>query len=96
MFFDDTSQDDDDNDERIIQAAILPTTIMEDALKASINFVEVCSQHTAYVTGRQTIESKIKTYKQSKCNYSILHLHVYVHINTQIVESFIAHRKIFS
>ena len=74
MFFSDTlekhqnSQDDDDHDddEIIIPAATLPTTITEDALKAAINFVQVCCQHTAYITGRQTIENEIKKYKQSR------------------------------
>lgn len=70
MFFDDRSEnrqdDDGDDDEIIIPAATLPTTITEDALKAAINFVEVCCQHTAYITGRQTIENEIKKYKQSR------------------------------
>ena len=69
MFFSDTCTSDDE--ERIIPATTLPTTLTEDALKAAINFVEVCCQHTAYITGRQTIENKIKKYKQSKCNYTL-------------------------
>jgi len=67
---------------------------MEDALKAAINFVEVCCQHAAYVTGRQTIENEIKKYKHSKFNYSqyciILHIHMH---NQSDSRSFIAHRK---
>ena len=77
MFFGDTCTSDDE--ERIIPTNTLPTTLTEDALKAAINFVEVCCQHTAYITGRQTIESEIKKYKQSKCNYTLNTLCVYAH-----------------
>ena len=71
MFFGDTLVDHEDgysegDDEATVITAPLPTTITEDALKAAINFVEVCCQHTAYVTGRQTIEKEIKKYKESK------------------------------
>lgn len=34
-----------------------PDTISLDAIKAAINFVEVCCQHTAYISGRGQIEN---------------------------------------
>ena len=71
MFFCDRSenhedrQDDDNDGEDIISTATPLTIIMESILKAAINLVDVCCQHTAYVTGHQTIENEIKKYKQS-------------------------------
>ena len=38
----------------------LPDTISQDAIKAAINFVEVCCQHTAYISGRGQIESELE------------------------------------
>ena len=38
----------------------LPDTISQDAVKAAINFVEVCCQHTAYISGRGSIESELE------------------------------------
>lgn len=64
MFFCDRSenhedrQDDDNDGEDIISAATPLTIITETTLKAAVNFVDVCCQHTAYVTGRQTMKSK--------------------------------------
>ena len=69
MLFCDTalSEDADDNDEfSIQQVETLPTSITPEAMKAAINFVDVCCQHTAYVTGQQTIENEVKKYQQSK------------------------------
>ena len=37
----------------------LPETISEDAIEAAIDFVEVCCQHTAYVTGRGDINTEV-------------------------------------
>ena len=38
----------------------LPDTISRDAIKAAINFVEVCCQHTAYISGRGEIENELE------------------------------------
>ena len=38
----------------------LPDTISQDAIKAAINFVEVCCQHTAYISGRGQIENELE------------------------------------
>lgn len=38
----------------------LSDTISQDAIKAAINFVEVCCQHTAYISGRGQIESELE------------------------------------
>ena len=38
----------------------LPDTISQDAIKAAINFVEVCCQHTAYISGRRQIENELE------------------------------------
>jgi len=37
----------------------IPQVISEDALKAALNFVEVCNQHLAYLSGRGQIEDAI-------------------------------------
>ena len=65
---DEESESIEDDNISIQQVETLPTTISSESLKAAINFVEVCCQHTAYVTGRKTIESEVKKYQQSKCN----------------------------
>lgn len=38
---------------------VIPQTISESALKAALNFVEVCNQHLAYLSGRGRIEDAI-------------------------------------
>lgn len=38
----------------------LPTVISEAAIDAAINFVEVCCQHTAYITGRGNINEELE------------------------------------
>ena len=38
----------------------LPDTISQDAAKAAINFIEVCCQHTAYISGRGQIENELE------------------------------------
>ena len=37
----------------------LPDIISESAIAAAIDFVEVCCQHTAYVTGRGDINTEV-------------------------------------
>ena len=41
----------------------LSDTIKEAPIRAAINFVEVCCQHTAYITGRGSIENDIQLMK---------------------------------
>ena len=36
------------------------TTVSEKAIKAAINFVEVCCQQTAYLTGRGEIDEELQ------------------------------------
>ena len=36
------------------------TTVSEKAFKAAINFVEVCCQQTAYLTGRGEIDEELQ------------------------------------
>jgi len=43
-----------------------PTIINADAIAAAINFVEVCCQHTLYITGRQLIADEVNKYKNTK------------------------------
>ena len=38
----------------------LPTVISEAAIDAAINYVEVCCQHTAYITGRGNINEELE------------------------------------
>ena len=44
----------------------LPSTITETAIKCAIDFVEVCCQHTAYLTGRGNIEQELKLIELGK------------------------------
>ena len=37
----------------------LPDTISDPALDCAIDFVEVCCQHTAYITGRGNIDEHL-------------------------------------
>lgn len=39
----------------------LPDVITDLAIKAAINFVEVCCQHTAYITGHGKIDEELET-----------------------------------
>ena len=38
----------------------LPATISDAAIQAAIDFVEVCCQHTAYITGRGNINEELE------------------------------------
>lgn len=38
----------------------LPNIIAPSAIEAAIDFVEVCCQHTAYITGRGTIDHELE------------------------------------
>jgi len=38
----------------------LSSTITEDSIRCAIDFVQVCCQHTAYLTGRGNIEEELK------------------------------------
>jgi len=44
----------------------LPSTITQEAIEAGIDFVEVCCQHTAIVTGRGNIEEELHFLKAGK------------------------------
>lgn len=44
----------------------LPSTITQEAIEAAINFVEVCCQHTAFVTGRGNIEEELRLLEAGK------------------------------
>lgn len=50
--------------------------ISEDAIKASIDFVEVCCQQTAYIAGRGKISQELEIYKTG--NYSLM---IMCHVN---------------
>ena len=50
----------------------LPDTITEMAIEAAIDFVELCCQHTAYITGRGNINNELDLVEAGKyyiCNY---------------------------
>lgn len=47
-------------DEHTIPVPIV-THISEDVIKAAINFVDVCCQHTAFMAGRGVISEEIST-----------------------------------
>lgn len=38
----------------------LPDVISNEAMAAAIDFVEVCTQQTAFIAGRDTIEQELK------------------------------------
>ena len=44
----------------------LPFVISEQAISAAIDFVEVCCQHTAYLTGRGSIAEELKVLESGK------------------------------
>ena len=44
----------------------LPDLISESAIEAAIDFVEVCCQHTAYVTGRGDITTEVDLVETGK------------------------------
>lgn len=52
----------------------LPETISESAIEAAIDFVEVCCQHTAYVTGRGDINIEV----------DLVEAGIYMHVNKTI------------
>ena len=76
MFFDDSAtihvnEEMDEETEQsmnmeIEQAEELPTSIHANAIAAAINFVEVCCQHTLYITGRQLIADEVNKYKHTE------------------------------
>ena len=41
----------------------LPSVITNEAIKASIDFVEVCCQHAAYLTGRGDLQQEFELLK---------------------------------
>ena len=45
----------------IDEDAPLPSTISNEAINAAIDFVEVCCQHTAYITGRGLIHEEVES-----------------------------------
>ena len=50
----------------------LPDTITEMAIEAAIDFVDLCCQHTAYITGRGNINNELDLVEAGKyyiCNY---------------------------
>lgn len=85
IFFDDSStihEKLDEETEQIIDMEIeqveeLPTIINADAIAAAINFVEVCCQHTLYITGRQLIADEVNKYKNTEGITSI-QLYLYI------------------
>lgn len=42
----------------------VPTKIQENAVKAAINFVDLCIQHAAYITGRGRIQDEVESVYQ--------------------------------
>ena len=42
------------------QDTVPSSTIKEDAIKAAENYVDVCCQHVAYISGRGLIEDEVK------------------------------------
>jgi len=74
MFFDDSATIDEEMDEETQQSVVmqieqvteLPTLINADAIAAAINFVEVCCQHTLYITGRQLLADEVNKYKHTE------------------------------
>lgn len=48
----------------IVQVDSLPTIITEEAVAAAIDYVDVCWQHTLYITGRQLLQDEVKKYTE--------------------------------
>ena len=70
MFFDDSATSnkemDDETEQSMNMEIELPTLINADAIAAAINFVQVCCQHTLYITGRQLIADEVNKYKYTE------------------------------
>jgi len=96
MFFDDHTTIDEEIDENteetidmeIEQVEELPTEINADAIEAAINFMEVCCQHTLFITGRKLIAEEVNKYKRTEgivyvvynsLNFKSVHLFHKVH-----------------
>ena len=45
----------------------LSDTISDKAIEAAIDFVEVCCQHTAYITGRGNINQELEILETGTC-----------------------------
>ena len=52
----------------------LSDEISEEAICASINFVALCCQQTAFMAGRGKISEEIQLIKDSKCMFTQLHV----------------------
>lgn len=50
----------------------LPDTITDTAIEAAIDFVEVCCQHTAFITGRGNIQEELEHLQSGNCKCNFL------------------------
>jgi len=68
MFFCDYLADENDEENQegmdIVQIDSLPTIIMEEAVAAANDYVDVCYQHTLYITRRQLLQDEVKKYTE--------------------------------
>jgi len=68
MFFCDhlADQNDEENGEDmdVVQIDSLPTIIKEEVVEVAIDYVDVCCQHTLYITGRQLLQDEVKKYTE--------------------------------
>lgn len=62
-----------DNEEGVLST--LPLLISDEALAAAENFVDVCCQHAAYLTGRKDIDVEIeKVLKGRTLSYKVCYI----------------------
>ena len=43
--------------------------IIDEAIKAAINYIMTCIQHTAYMTGRSTVVQEVEIAEAGMCTY---------------------------
>ena len=58
----------------------LPDTITEMAIEAAIDLVELCCQHTAYITGRGNINNELDIVEAGTCKYYICNYMYFVYL----------------
>ena len=61
-----------EDENEIADGKTLPQEISDQAIEAAIDFVDVCGQHTAYITGRGDITIEVEHFNAGKHEVSVL------------------------
>ena len=66
--------------------------ISDEAMKAAIDFVEICNHHVNYLTGKDNINDEIENLSQSMQSTCVCtHVHLYAYSYIIIVDCMIMH-----